>query len=93
MKFKDYTDLFMFVNEQTQEIKKRIEESGMDNEVDILVVVSCQKEGSEKGQAYIEISDNDVEVVADMLELVVDAIDSDESSRIDFTNFDKLDIN
>jgi hypothetical protein len=93
MKFKDYTDLFMFVNEQNQELKNRIEESGMGDEVEMLVVVSYQKEGSDRGQAYIELSNNNVEVIADMLDLVVDAVESSEDSRIDFTDIDKLDIN
>jgi hypothetical protein len=93
MKFKDYTDLFMFVNEQNQELKNRIEESGMEDEVEMLVVVSYQKTGSDKGQAYIELSNNNVEVIADMLDLVVDAVESSEDSRIDFTDIDKLDIN
>jgi hypothetical protein len=93
MKFKDYTDLFMFVNEQNQELKNRIEESGMGDEVEMLVVVSYQKTGSDKGQAYIELSNNNVEVIADMLDLVVDAVESSEDSRIDFTDIDKLDIN
>jgi hypothetical protein len=93
MKFKDYTDLFMFVNEQNQELKNRIEESGIGDEVEMLVVVSYQKTGSDKGQAYIELSNNNVEVIADMLDLVVDAVESSEDSRIDFTDIDKLDIN
>lgn len=93
MKFKDYTDLFMFVNEQNQELKNRIEESGMGDEVEMLVVVSYQKTDSDKGQAYIELSNNNVEVIADMLDLVVDAVESSEDSRIDFTDIDKLDIN
>jgi hypothetical protein len=93
MKFKDYTDLFMFVNEQNQELKNRIEESGMGDEVEMLVVVSYQKTGSDKGQAYIELSNNNVEVIADMLDLVVDAVESSGDSRIDFTDIDKLDIN
>jgi hypothetical protein len=93
MKFKDYTDLFMFVNEQNQELKNKIEESGMGDEVEMLVVVSYQKTGSDKGQAYIELSNNNVEVIADMLDLVVDAVESSEDSRIDFTDIDKLDIN
>lgn len=93
MKFKDYTDLFMFVNEQNQELKNRIEESGMGDEVEMLVVVSYQKTGSDKGQAYIELSNNNVEVIADILDLVVDAVESSEDSRIDFTDIDKLDIN